>query len=137
MDTIEIDSKGLNKNISNSLLTIYIFITIIACTISVSAIQDINITVAEGYSYCIAVGTPDNYICNSNETLSINGTADYDYFLTPYIAIDNKSTSAEKMVHILKRPFEVATAVIFLIIAFIVTAFIGIVFLTWINTLLD
>jgi hypothetical protein len=76
---------------------------------SASAIQDINITLdSSSVEMCIAFGNISNYVCGGNQSISIDGTRDYDYYVLPMqmkpLTVHNLANDSSYMQDILTLP---------------------------------
>lgn len=62
---------------------------ILLLTTTVNALQDINLTVdASNVEFCFCIENLTFCSCRSNQTITIDGTNDYPYYMRPYTAMD-------------------------------------------------
>jgi len=96
---------------------------LILLTTTTQAIQDSNITIQTyGLEICISADSIDNQICNSTQTLTIDGTQDHNLYFTNKIQIENNATLIDQFTYGLYTPFNILIGAT----AFLISTLIGI-----------
>jgi hypothetical protein len=94
-------------------------------TSQVSAIQDAYVTIdGRGFSYCLAVDSPDNYICSKNESLALDGISDHNLYFVPYTAIRQNSSMIDKINYGVLTPLNFVVGISLFLIMLLVGAII-------------
>ena len=97
-----------------------------------TAANDVGLTIdGQGLDICIAVDNFTNHVCEANETLMVDGTADHTYYLInkpTTIQKDLNVTNQEDMIELILTPYTVIGALLsfiaFWLIALLCFAFI-------------
>lgn len=75
--------------------------------LSVCALQDSFVTIdGKGVGVCLAVDDPDNFVCDSNSSLVLDGTRDHNIYFFNNVAIRQNDTFASKLRYLALTPLQ-------------------------------